>query len=457
MLRYLIVFTLIAGLLTSCGFRRKKYENPITKDTKQPDKVLFDRSINDIEHGRYEVARITLNTLINTYDQSEYLAKAKLAVADSWYREGGAHGLAQAEAEYKDFILFYPTLPEAAESQQKICQIHYRQMEKADRDPSQAYRAEDECRALVVQFPNSQFVPETQQLLRDIQEAIADGEFRVGAFYLKKGSNPAAANRLNHLVDSYPLYSKADEALFDMGDAYGKMGTRFRNKTGEAYARIVRDYPLSAYVDNAKKRLTALELPIPQADRAAYDRMKWELENRQKAGMISKSTGFLKRGPDVHGAARSGTPAMTALRPTIPASVPVPAGAATGVTDVSVGLAGDSNALATQPEARTNPPVAQRVAQPVAQPAASGETGQPAAAAKPADASQQNQPLPTNYQQKPQKSKKKKKSKEQVSPAQAAQPVTSQPGQSPTQPAPTQPPAPAPAQTPPVPTPPPAS
>ena len=96
MFRYLIVISIVAGLLSSCGFRRKKYDNPITKDTKQPDKVLFDRSIDDIEHGRYEVARITLNTLINTYDQSEFLAKAKLAIADSWYREGGSAALTQA-------------------------------------------------------------------------------------------------------------------------------------------------------------------------------------------------------------------------------------------------------------------------------------------------------------------------------------------------------------------------
>ena len=156
---------MMAGLLTSCGFRAKKYDDPITKDTKQPDKVLFDRSISDIEHGRYEIARITLNTLINTYDQSEFLAKAKLAIADSWYREGGAAGLAQAEAEYKDFILFYPTMEEAAESQQKICMIHYKQMDKSDRDQTQAIRAEDECRQLIVQFPNSKYVDETKQLL----------------------------------------------------------------------------------------------------------------------------------------------------------------------------------------------------------------------------------------------------------------------------------------------------
>ena len=139
MARYILIAIVMAGLLTSCGFHRKKYDNPITKDTKQPDKVLFDRAINDIEHGRYEVARITLNTLINTYDQSEFLAKAKLAVADSWFREGGTAGLAQAEAEYKDFILFYPTMEEAAESQQKICMIHYKQMEKVgSRSQSQA-------------------------------------------------------------------------------------------------------------------------------------------------------------------------------------------------------------------------------------------------------------------------------------------------------------------------------
>src|SRR6185369_17583322 len=99
--RYMLVLALVAGIVVSAGCRRHHYENPITKNTQQPDKVLFDKAINDIERSRYEIARLTLQTLINTYDTSEYLAKAKLAIADSWYREGGSHGLAQAEAEYK--------------------------------------------------------------------------------------------------------------------------------------------------------------------------------------------------------------------------------------------------------------------------------------------------------------------------------------------------------------------
>src|SRR5579862_8617511 len=162
------IAALAAVLLTGgCGFHRKKYENPITKDTQQPDKILFDKAINDIEKGRFEMARLTLQTLINTYDSSEYLAKAKLAVGDAWYREGGARGRAQAELEYKDFILFYPTMQEAAESQEKICRIHSEQMDRPDRDPSETLKTEQECRQVLIQFPNSKFAPEAEQITRN--------------------------------------------------------------------------------------------------------------------------------------------------------------------------------------------------------------------------------------------------------------------------------------------------
>jgi outer membrane protein assembly factor BamD len=396
MARYILFVILMTGLVTSCGFKRKKYDNPITKDTKQPDKVLFDRAISDIEHGRYEVARITLNTLINTYDQSEFLAKAKLAVADSWFREGGTAGLAQAEAEYKDFILFYPTMEEAAESQEKVCMIHYKQMEKSDRDPSQAMRAEDECRQLIVQFPNSKFVDEAQQLLRNIQEALADGEFKVGFFYYKRGSNFAAANRFRQVVDQYPLYSKADEALWDLGDSYSRLGSRFRQQEGEAYAHIVKDYPLSEFADNAKRKLRELEIPVPEADPKAVARMQWEKENRLKTGMISKSTGFLRRGPDVSSAARSGAPAMTTLRPSVPLSVP--ATGAPGFTgDVTAEPVKDSTALDTKPDARANPPGSAQASQ----------------------ADQQTQPQTASDQ----KSQKKKKKDKKQKPADSSPPA----------------------------------
>ena len=389
------------AMLSTGGCVKRKYENPIGKDTKQPDKVLFDKAVADIERGRYEVARITLQTLMNTYDTSEYLAKSKLAVADSWFREGGSHGMAQAEAEYKDFILFYPTMEESAEAQEKVCTIHIKQMEKPDRDDKHAFKAEEECRLLLTQFPNSKFAPQVQQLLRNIQEALAEKEMRVGTYYHGKGSHPAAANRLQAMTDQYVLYSKADEALWLLGDSYAKMGPKFKQRSLEAYAKIVKDYPLSSWTDAAKKKLTASEATIPDADPVALARMKYERENATKAGMMHNFWQTFARGPDTVMAAKSGTPAMANMKPTIPVSVPAVA-AATATTDLGATvLPASGGALDTNPDARqTLPGTAEKPADPASGVAGTVDETKKATAG-----------LPSNYDGKTGKPLKKKKEK----------------------------------------------
>lgn len=351
---------LILLLLAAGGCRRKRYENPITKDTQQPDKILFDKAIADIERGRYEIARLTLQTLMNTYDTSEFLAKSKLAIADSWYREGGTAAWANAEAEYKDFILFYPTLEESAEAQWKICGLHYRQMEKPDRDPGQVLRAEEECRQVLTQFPNSRYAPQATGMLRKIQEVVAESEYRVGSFYYQKGGRSlvAAANRFENLTNHFPLYSQAPDALMKLGDAYSKLGNRFRDRTVAAFQKVVREYPLAPEVDEAKKRLGALEAEIPAADPVALARMQYEQENATPRGTMGRMMGIFSKSPDTSNAAKSGQPAATSLRPTSPLTIPgVLDASQTTTTDVTVSPAGgDTTALDTQPDARLAPP-----------------------------------------------------------------------------------------------------
>src|SRR5438309_7538554 len=144
MSRRISVVILLGALLFCAACTNKKVNNPLANvGSKQPDKVLFDRAMDAMKHNRFDVARMTLQTLINTYPDSEFIARAKLAVGDSWYAEGTTAAFQQAEEEFSQFQVFFPNMPEAAEAQRKIGDIHYRQMEKADRDPTQALKAED--------------------------------------------------------------------------------------------------------------------------------------------------------------------------------------------------------------------------------------------------------------------------------------------------------------------------
>src|SRR5256886_13408753 len=148
----IIVIALAVTLALTTACTNKKVNNPLAKvDSKQPDKVLVDRGMDAMKHNRFDISRLDMQTLINTYPDSEFVARAKLALADSWYAGGGTAALAQAEQEYKDFETFFPNMPEAAEAQVKIANIHFQQMEKPDRDFTHAVRAEQEYRQEILQ------------------------------------------------------------------------------------------------------------------------------------------------------------------------------------------------------------------------------------------------------------------------------------------------------------------
>ena len=103
-LRVIFILVLTVPFLSGCLFRRHGGDDAgAVNPGDQPDKILYEKAVREIEKGRYDVGRLTLQTLINTYPDSEFLSKSKLAIADSYYNEGGVSGLTQAEAEFKDW------------------------------------------------------------------------------------------------------------------------------------------------------------------------------------------------------------------------------------------------------------------------------------------------------------------------------------------------------------------
>src|ERR1700730_18212050 len=372
----LLVALLLA--LTVAG-TNKKSANPLANvGSKQPDKVLFDRAMDAMKHNRFDVSRMTLQTLINTYPDSEYIARAKLAVADSWYAEGGTTAMQQAEIEYKDFRTFFPNMPEAAEAQLKVANIHYQEMEKADRDFTHAMRAEEEYRSLIQEYPDSKLVPEAKQRLREVQEVLAQREFNIGRFYYLRLAYPAAIARLKTLVDRYPLYSGADEALYLLGQSYegeidvirkngrmnevakGKMIEGLTKDASDAYGRIIKRYPAMDRALDAKARLEGLHQPVPRPTRAALELNKKEVASRQQAGVVSSMLGNFEKHPDVAKATHVGDPTMVDPAPTNPTDVVrrvVKAGGMGGDNKVSVETV-DGKVAPNQEAPRSDAPAA---------------------------------------------------------------------------------------------------
>ena len=301
----------------------------------QPDKVLYEKATNEIAHGRYDVGRLTLQTLMNTYPDSEYLAKTKLAIADSYYKEGGVSGLTQAEAEYKDFITFFPTAPEAPEAQFRVGMAHFHLMGKPDRDRQESLLAEAELKEFLLKYPDSPLMPRVKRRLREVQEVLGQSDYKIAKFYYLKGAWPAARGRFQDIVEQYPSFSHADESLWYLGQTYERM--RQPNKAAPYYAQLVGDYPLSPRVDDARGRLTAMHQPIPRPTKAVLARAQADALRRRRPDPVARLSGMMSSAPDTsmtrHGPVHLGRKPAAVEVATTPQG-PAPAGASIAVQPV---------------------------------------------------------------------------------------------------------------------------
>jgi outer membrane protein assembly factor BamD len=183
----------------------------------------------------------------------------------------------------------------------------------------------------------------------EVQEVLGQREFEIGRFYYLRESYPASIARLQSLVEKYPLYSRADEALYLLGQNYEGQIARVRSAptcdvhgmprgcTTEAlkaryigelsksaaaeYSKILTRYPLMDRSDDAKKRLTALHQSIPRPTKAAVAQNRAEIASRNESTTVQKLMGLVKKGPDMATATHVGDPSLADPTPVAATSV----------------------------------------------------------------------------------------------------------------------------------------
>jgi outer membrane protein assembly factor BamD len=260
-IRYLAAAALVLSI-SGCGQKGAKLQKSVVP----PDKSLFETGGEYLGKSQYIKARLAFQTLINTYPDSELTADSYMAIGDSFYDEGGTENLLQAEDQYKNFIVFFPTHPKAADAQMKVIALNMKMMRAPDRDQQYAEKAEAAAKRMLEQFPDSPYAEVARQQLREIQENLAKSNALVGDYYFEKGKYRASKGRYQYVADHYPDYSELDEVHFRRAQSLEK--TESSDEAAIYYQKIVQGYPFSKYFEEAKARLAELGKPVPAVDPA---------------------------------------------------------------------------------------------------------------------------------------------------------------------------------------------
>jgi outer membrane protein assembly factor BamD len=279
---------LAIALLVSVSGCGKSVQIPQTNSTLvENDRDLYYTAMQALAKNRFTVARLQLQTLLETYEDSEYSAQAKYAYADTFYYEAGHSNLLLAESEFRKFITFFPTHELADDAQLKVAMTHIKQIQKPDRDDTEARLAEYELNVMITERTDSPLLDEAKEKLRAVQEILAESIFGPAKQYYRRGAFPAVVSRCEEILKKYPDFSGTDRVLFLLGETFRQA---IPEQSAPFYSRIVSDYPLSPLVKDSKKHLMALQASIPEPNPVALSRalqQQQEMNNKGTFGFLS--------------------------------------------------------------------------------------------------------------------------------------------------------------------------
>jgi outer membrane protein assembly factor BamD len=268
MRKKLILITAAAMMVVlmtgACG---KKKDISLTPEDMGTDKEIYEQAKRRMKSNP-EKARLLFKEVMHLYPDSIYASRAKIGVADSYYRQKDAAALVMAATEYQEYVNLYPNSPDAVYAKYQIALCYIRQIKSAGRDQSNTYKAMQALENMIKQYPGTDEAEEAKKQLEKARNRLALHYFEIGRTNYKIKAYMGAVLRFKQVIDNYPDFKYNDRLFYLIGKCYYAM--RDYNTALSFFQKVVNSYPQSKYM----KRVTSLIKEISQIQKQKEEKEK---------------------------------------------------------------------------------------------------------------------------------------------------------------------------------------
>jgi len=204
-----------------------------------------------------EKGRLYFRQVIDSFPKSFYAQRSKLAIADSYFRQGDEGSMIIAASEYREFIQLFPYSPSAAYAQYQIGLSYYKKVLKPGRDQTKTIQALAELRIVMNKYPLSEEAETAREKIMECEERLADHSLGIAHLYYKRRAYRASISRLTELLTEYPTFSQMDKVYFILADSYYK--SAMVEESIPYFRKLISDFPNSKYASKAVKIMDEIE------------------------------------------------------------------------------------------------------------------------------------------------------------------------------------------------------
>jgi outer membrane protein assembly factor BamD len=257
-----VALTLAVALAGAAGCSSSGVAKPdklTTELLSTPKEQLFEKGKTLLDKKKYDLGRKYLTFVFETYPNDPLGRQSLLMVADSYFRQGGATSYAEARFRYRDYLNRYPDAPQRDYARYQFAVCYDKEHEKPDRDQTSTREAIEQYRVLQKEYPNSGYGPAANARIHALIDLLAEHEFGVGYFYMRKGSPGAALSRFLSVEERYPEYGGRDKLFYYSGEVLLRLGRK--EEAARYYSRVVEEFPKSQWARKARDKAAKTGAP----------------------------------------------------------------------------------------------------------------------------------------------------------------------------------------------------
>ena len=215
---------LSASLLAGCASEK-------SKDDTLAASQLYQQIQANIAAGNYKTAAQRLQTLQSRFPFDTFGTQAELELIYTNYMNQDYDG---AEDAADRFIREHPRHPNVdyafymkgvAYFDPEVDLLQkWLKYDNFQRDSTNSQKSFEAFRTLLQRFPNSRYADDARQRMVFLRERLADFDWIVADWYMRRGAWVSALQRAYGIVQHYPQTPRVEDALQIMVTAYTKLG-----------------------------------------------------------------------------------------------------------------------------------------------------------------------------------------------------------------------------------------
>jgi outer membrane protein assembly factor BamD len=214
------------------------------------DLDYFTWAMSLYESGNHYDAIPAFEELRDKFPLSPYAVLAELRLGDSHFFKGE---YIESVHYFENFRRLHPTNEHVPYSIYMTGTCYYEQILSPDRDQTFSQQAIEQFQLLLDLYPTSPYTGSALRKLSEVRKRVAEHEFVIGHFYLRKGNFKGAIDRFNALLKVYPYSIDRDKVLFYLGQA--TLLSEEIKKGEKILELLIKRYPDSPYIIEAKTLL----------------------------------------------------------------------------------------------------------------------------------------------------------------------------------------------------------